>query len=71
MKKLAAFALVLSLGVFCAVGCTPATPPKKIEPPKTNTPVKKDVETPKADPKADPKVETPKTETPKTETEKK
>lgn len=32
MKKLVAFAMILSLGMFCTFGCGPA--PKKPEPPK-------------------------------------
>ena len=41
MKKLVAFALVLSLGLFCAVGCTPAKP-KPVEPKKVKTPATPD-----------------------------
>jgi hypothetical protein len=37
MKKLVAFALVLSLGLFFAVGCTKEV--KKVTPPKQNPPV--------------------------------
>lgn len=63
MKKLVLFAVVLSLGLFCAVGCSKPTPVKKAEPAKTE--VKKD------EPKADaPKADEPKAEAPKPEEKK-
>jgi hypothetical protein len=37
MKKLLAFALILGLGVFCAIGCSKETP--KPQPKKTEGPV--------------------------------
>ena len=64
MKKLVAFALVLSLGLF-AVGCSkPAAPAKKGEPAKAAAGVKKD-EPKGAAPAADVKKEEPKKEEPK------
>jgi len=44
MKKLVAFALVLSLGLFCAVGCTPKKDTKDAKK-DTTTDVKKDKDT--------------------------
>ena len=69
MKKFVAFVMILSLGMFTAIGCSKPTEKKK-ETPKTPAAagdVKK--EEPKADaPKADaPKAEEPKAEEPKKE----
>jgi hypothetical protein len=42
MKKLVAFAMILSLGLFCAVGCNkPAAPAKPPVKPPVATPVDK------------------------------
>jgi hypothetical protein len=68
MKKLVAFALVLSLGLFCAVGCGKAAAPAKKDAPKAGAAagdVKKDA--PKAGGAAAPDVkkEEPKKDEPK------
>lgn len=49
MKKFVAFVLVLSLGLFCAVGCKPAAPKKDKEDGKAK--VEKPVDDKKADEK--------------------
>ena len=62
MKKFVTFVLVLSLGLFCAVGCQPKTPEKKATTPPA--PEAKDV--PKTD-EAAPKTEEPKADEMKSE----
>jgi hypothetical protein len=64
MKKLVAFALFLSLGLFCVVGCE--KPKDKPVAPKGGTPAVDKKDTPKADAtKTDPKADAPKADAPK------
>jgi hypothetical protein len=58
MKKLVAFALVLSLGLFCAAGCTPAKKTDKDVKKDTTTDVKKDKDAKDAPPVTTPKDDT-------------
>ena len=69
MKKLVAFVVILSLGVFCTIGCKPAAAPAKKDEGKK---VEKKVDAPKGDEKkADaPKVEEKKADAPKAEEKK-
>jgi len=74
MKKFVTFVLVLSLGLFAAIGCSPSTPKAKPKPPavtKEEPKAEPSKEEPKAEPPADTAKEEPKADMPMPTDEKK
>ena len=67
MKKLTAFVVILSLGLFCAVGCSKPAPAKKAGEKDKAPAAAKDDKAPKTDEKAAPAKEEPKADEKKDE----